>query len=132
MPNAARLVIDTSPLLACIAGCGSLAPLQGMYEQVIVPREEIDEIEAGGPHGFGLAAFKAADWLRRWPSVVVPIPLLRNSLDRGEASVIQLALDAGISLVCIDEPVGRRLARLCGLQVTGSIGVLVRAKHEGR
>jgi predicted nucleic acid-binding protein len=37
-----------------------------------------------------------------------------------------------VSRVCIDEPVGRRLARLSGLSVTGSIGVLLRARKEGK
>lgn len=54
-----------------------------------------------------------------------------NSLDIGEASVIQLALDKSIQTVCIDEAVGRRIARLNGLSLTGSIGILLRAKKEG-
>jgi predicted nucleic acid-binding protein len=58
-------------------------------------------------------------------------PLLLNSLDIGEASVIQLALNENIPTVCIDESVGRRIARLSGLSVTGSIGILLRAKQEG-
>ena len=33
--------------------------------------------------------------------------------------------------VCIDEDVGRRIARLNNLKVTGSVGVLIRAKKEG-
>ncbi len=45
--------------------------------------------------------------------------------------MIQLALQEGIATVCIDESVGRRIARLNGLHVTGSIGVLLRAKREG-
>jgi predicted nucleic acid-binding protein len=52
-------------------------------------------------------------------------------LDPGEASVIQIAIDRGISTVCIDEAAGRRIARLNGLRVTGSIGILIRAKKEG-
>ncbi len=48
-----------------------------------------------------------------------------------KASVIQLALNKNISTVCIDEAVGRRIARLSGLSVTGSIGILLRAKREG-
>jgi predicted nucleic acid-binding protein len=56
---------------------------------------------------------------------------LANSLDSGEAAVIQLALDKTIETVCIDEAVGRRMARLSGLSVTGSIGVLLRARREG-
>jgi predicted nucleic acid-binding protein len=119
-------------LLACIAGCGSLAPLERLYEEILVPREVIEEIEAGGPQGFGVAEIAAATWLHRWPVSVQPSPLLCNTLDKGEAGVIQLALDEGVGTICIDETVGRRLARLCGLQVTGSIGLLLRARREGR
>lgn len=52
-------------------------------------------------------------------------------MDLGEASVIQLALNKSIQTVCIDETVGRRIARLSGLTLTGSIGILLRAKQEG-
>jgi len=52
-----------------------------------------------------------------------------NSLDVGEASVIQLALNERIRTVCIDESAGRRMARLNGLLVTGSVGILLRARR---
>ena len=58
-------------------------------------------------------------------------PILMKSLDKGEAAVIQLAQNENIQTVCIDEAIGRRIARLSGLSVTGSIGVLLRAKREG-
>ena len=45
--------------------------------------------------------------------------------------MIQLAINENIQTVCIDEIVGRRIARLSGLSVTGSIGILLRAKREG-
>jgi len=45
--------------------------------------------------------------------------------------VVQLALHKNISTVCIDEAMGRRVARLNGLKLTGSIGILIRAKKEG-
>ena len=56
---------------------------------------------------------------------------LSNPLDLGEASVIQTAADLHIPLVCIDEAVGRRVARLSGLTLTGSIGVLLKAQKLG-
>jgi predicted nucleic acid-binding protein len=56
---------------------------------------------------------------------------LLNSLDSGEAAVIQLAKNENIQTVCIDEATGRRVARLSGLSVTGTIGILLRAKREG-
>jgi len=132
MPSPSRLVTNTSPLLALIAGCGSLDLLRSLYDEVLVPREVCMEIAAGGPNGFGVAEFNQADWLRKWPVDVEPNPLLRNALDKGEGAVIQLALNERVELVCIDEPVGRRLARLSGLTLTGSVGVLVRARKEGK
>jgi predicted nucleic acid-binding protein len=42
-----------------------------------------------------------------------------------------LALNRNIQTVCIDEAVGRRVARLSGLSLTGSIGILLRAKQKG-
>ena len=54
-----------------------------------------------------------------------------SALDPGEASVIQVALDKKISIVAIDELVGRRIARLNGLTTTGSLGMMIRAIHEG-
>lgn len=45
--------------------------------------------------------------------------------------MIQTALQEGVPLVCIDETVGRRIARLSGLNITGSIGILLKAKSMG-
>jgi predicted nucleic acid-binding protein len=116
------IVTNTTPLLALSAACGSLEILRGLYERVIVPREVEQEIMAGGASLFGIPVFEQADWLERRTQPVQINPWLTNTLDRGEASVIQTALNESITLVCIDETVGRRIARLNGLALTGSIG----------
>ena len=130
MPNAQKIVINTSPLIALVAAWGDLARLQPLYQQVLVPFEVVQEILQGGISNFGVAEFQAASWLVQLDRPVNILPFLRNSLDLGEASVIQLALDQSIETVCIDEAVGRRVARLNGLTVTGSIGILLKAKHQ--
>lgn len=130
MHKVEELVINTSPLLALIAAWDDLSVLQ-MYSHVWVPFEVCQEILAGGSTGFGVAEFQAAHGLKKQTTPLEIVPFLRNSLDRGEASVIQLALNKGIQTVCIDEPAGRRVARLNGLSVTGSVGVLLRAWREG-
>ena len=56
---------------------------------------------------------------------------LHNTLDKGEAAVIQTALNLRLPLVCIDEAAGRRIARLCDLRLTGSIGILLKARSLG-
>jgi len=56
---------------------------------------------------------------------------LKNSLDKGEAAVIQTAVNNHIETVCIDEVVGRRIARLHNLKLTGSFGIIIKAKKMG-
>ncbi|MEY3304364.1 MAG: hypothetical protein RLZZ139_2737, partial [Cyanobacteriota bacterium] len=102
-----------------------------LYTEVLVPFEVCQEILIGGSSNFAIAEFTDANWLQKQPNLLNISPLLLNSLDIGEASVIQLALNENIPTVCIDESVGRRIARLSGLSVTGSIGILLRAKQEG-
>jgi len=132
MPETERIVIDTAPLISLVAALGDLKVLQSLYSQVLVPFEVCQEILAGGSSGFAVAEFEAAVWLQKWsyPLKISP-SLLISSLDRGEASVIQLAINEKVQTVCIDETVGRRVAKSNDLLVTGSIAILLRAKKEG-
>lgn len=56
---------------------------------------------------------------------------LRESLGRGEAEALTLAVETKASAVLIDESAGRRAARALGLTALGALGVLVRAKRVG-
>ncbi|MCK5233042.1 MAG: hypothetical protein KAR13_22405 [Desulfobulbaceae bacterium] len=72
MPDTDRLVINTGPLLALVAGLGDLTVLKTLYREVHVPAEVSQEIHAGGISGFGLSQFAEAfcygqngkDWLQ--------------------------------------------------------------------
>ncbi len=131
MPKPERIVINTSPLIALVAALGELRILQYLYREVLVPYEVGKEILVGGTTNFAVPEFSRANWLSKEMAPLTISPFLLNSLDEGEASVIQLALNKNIKTVCIDEVVGRRIARLSGLLVTGSVGILLRAKQEG-
>lgn len=131
MPKTTELVINTGPLITLVAATGDLQILNLLYQRVLVPFEASQEMMQGGPQRFAAAEFSRAKWLVKREQPLAITPFLINSLDLGEAAVIQLALDEKLSTVCIDESLGRRMARLNNLLVTGSIGVLLRAKREG-
>ena len=132
MPETEKIVIDTAPLISLVAALGDLKVLESLYSQVLVPFEVCEEILAGGSSRFAVAEFEAADWLEKCSTPLeISSPLLIPSLDRGEASVIQLAINEKVKTVCIDETIGRRVAKLNDLSLTGSIGILLRAKKEG-
>jgi predicted nucleic acid-binding protein len=131
MPETKQIVINTGPILALIAATGNLDILKCLYDRVWIPFEVQKEISSSGIQRFGVSEFDHAHFLHKERLPVSISPILLNSLDEGEAAVIQLALNKGILTVCIDEVAGRRMARLFNLKLTGSLGILIKAKKEG-
>lgn len=122
-----EFVINTGPIIALTAAVESLQFLNELYEEILIPLEVTRELEAGGANCPELAAIHDCSAIRVI-SEPADIPLLlRSQLDVGEASVIQAALTHQVATVAIDEKLGRRMARLHELRVTGSIGILVKA-----
>ena len=58
------------------------------------------------------------------------IKLLESHLDYGESEAIALEIDA--DLILLDDLDTRETARIYDLQITGTIGILLRAKFEGK
>lgn len=57
--------------------------------------------------------------------------ILQFMLDEGEAEAIVLALEINASLILIDDREARLQAKRLGLRVTGTLGILLRAKKLG-
>jgi predicted nucleic acid-binding protein len=53
-------------------------------------------------------------------------------LDAGEAEAIALALEQEANLLIIDESAGRAMARPLGIELTGTLGVLLKEFRLGR
>ena len=56
---------------------------------------------------------------------------LEQILDAGEASAIALCLELPDSLIALDDLKGRKIAKSLNLKVTGSLGILIKAKQNG-
>jgi predicted nucleic acid-binding protein len=122
-----RIVINTGPLIALMR-MEALEVAAKLDLVFIAPDEVRLELEAGAAAGHPPVR---PPWLAV-QSLTSPLPVMVTSvLDAGEAAVIQLALDEGIGRVCIDELKGRRMALAVGLKVTGTLGLLGKAKREG-
>ena len=105
--------------------------LQKLYQEIIVPKAVVAELEAGRRQGEDVPAVDSYEWIKIRAIRSPQIMGLSTDFGPGETEVIALALEESDSLVIIDEKLARRIARLRGLRVTGTAGVLLKAKQEG-
>jgi predicted nucleic acid-binding protein len=131
MPVKPSPVINSSPLIALVAALPDFDVLSGIVERLIVPAEVVAELSAGGHKDDTAARVIAAAWCEVRPPMAAQFNPLLSTLGSGESAVIQTAIDHHIPLVVIDEVRGRRAARLAGLTVVGSLGILVEL-HRAR
>lgn len=131
MPDSPRLVVTNTTPIITLSLVGKLDLLQQLYGEVLVPPAVYTEVVAGGRSRIGVLEIQKATWLRETP---LPDPTradLIADLDRGEAEAIALAQAIRADLLIIDERLGRRHAQRLGLSITGTLGVLLRAKNQG-
>ncbi|MEI6409112.1 MAG: DUF3368 domain-containing protein [Bacteroidota bacterium] len=114
------VIADASPLIAFVA-IGELELLQKLYHKVTITDIVRSEIHADLPAWIEISSEYDPKQFQ----------ILQLELDQGEASAIALALDNPGSRVIIDENKGRSVAKRLGLSVTGTVGVLIKAKELG-
>ena len=117
---------DTTPLIT-LAGVGLLDLLPLLYGKVWAPRIVLDEYQAKAPPTE--PDLTQASWLTVVDAVIIDptLPLL----DVGEAAALSLAQTIRARLILLDERKARRIAARIGLQVAGTLAVLLRAKQQG-
>jgi len=123
-------VINTSPWIS-LSLCGQTDFLNNLYGSVLMPPAVKQELIAGGKSQIGVQELESAAWLQIMEIKDSTKISLLYELDRGEAEVIILAQEQRTAEVIIDEKVARMQARILGLKVVGTLGLLLRAKNQG-
>jgi len=131
MPDHPRLVVvNTTPIIA-LSLIGQLELLHRLYGRVLVPSAVQAEVLAGGVASAGLRELRDATWVDVVSLQDPGRADLITDLERGEAEVIALAQERNADLVIIDERLARRHATRLGMRLTGTLGILLRAKQLG-
>ncbi|HKQ50113.1 MAG TPA: DUF3368 domain-containing protein [Phycisphaerae bacterium] len=124
------VVSDTSPLVA-LQHLGKVDLLRALFEEVLVPPAVVAEL-ARGTEKWPAVDLSPYPFVRiRSPQRPQPPLNLRVRIDPGEQEAIALALELHADLLLVDDKSGREAAREVGLQHTGTLGVLLRAKSMG-
>lgn len=130
------LVISDSSTLIHLERIGRLELLKSFYARIIITPAVWREVVEQGKGRAGAAQIaNARD--TGWIEIIFPqkdslLRLLTRDLGDGEAEVITAAVERHADLVLLDEWEARRIADLCGLKKTGIVGILIRAKQEGK
>ena len=131
MPEGPRLVVVNTTPITALSLVGELGLLRSLYDEVVVPSAVEAEVLAGGRDGIGGSELIEASWLRVASLQDARRADLLADLDRGEAQILALAQELNADLVMIDERLARLHAKRLGLTLTGTLGVLLRAKQLG-
>lgn len=128
-----RAVSNTSPI-SNLAIIGKLPLLKSQFSEIWIPNAVVHELN-DHPDPVALAVIRAAI-SDKWIQPIAParshlLGVLLPHLHRGEAEAIALAADVKADIVIIDEQEGRQFAKQAGLTVTGTLGILLRAKKTG-
>jgi hypothetical protein len=125
-----RVICDTSPLFY-LHRIGQLVLLKKLYGRVTIPPAVASELVAGERQGEDVPDVATIAWIEVESVGAADVAQLSAVLGPGEAEVLVLGGMHPSSLLIIDDRVARSVARSRGARVTGTAGLLVRAKNEG-
>jgi hypothetical protein len=91
----------------------------------------VAELRAGREQGEDAPEVAEYSWISVRAVRVPALIGLITDLGAGEAQALALALEEPESLVILDDRLAREVAKLQNLRITGTAGVLLRAKQEG-
>jgi predicted nucleic acid-binding protein len=116
-----EVVIADASCLIVLTKIGELDVLRRLYGTVLTT--PVVAAEFGRPLPEWMRLESARDLQREQE--------LARQLDAGESSAIALGLERPNSTVILDDYKARQLAQRLGVQLTGTLGVLIRATKKG-
>jgi len=123
-------IVNTSPLFY-LHRLGLLELLKKLYGHIIVPEAVKKELKEGQAQGEDVPQLENYTWVEiRRVSMPMYLKLIAD-LGPGESEVLALATNHPSALVILDDKLARRIAEMQGFRLTGTAGVLLRAKQKG-
>jgi predicted nucleic acid-binding protein len=124
------IIADSSPLIS-LATIDKLELLEDYFDEVYVPMAVYKEVSAyDKPFSQKLKIYlenKVLDVKNQYM-----VSVLNEKIDLGEAEAITLAFEKNADFIILDDLKARKTAIRNGLNVIGTLGLLLEAKKEGK
>ncbi|MCM1125383.1 MAG: DUF3368 domain-containing protein [Lachnospiraceae bacterium] len=125
-----KVVVNTTPLIA-LSHVGQLELLRRLYGEIIIPEAVYRELSAKEESICKKAVDGAFNWIRvdKIKNQMAKA-MYKTQLHDGEVEVMILAKEIVADVVIIDDANAKKHAKYLGLPVTGTLGVLIKAKQK--
>ncbi|TAH03792.1 MAG: DUF3368 domain-containing protein [Sphingobacteriales bacterium] len=116
-----KIIISDTSCFIILTKIGELELLHKVYGEIITTLDIATEFGETLP-----------EWVEiREVTDIYKQKLLELQIDRGESSAIALALEISASTLILDDFKARKIASRLGINYTGTIGVIIKAKLKG-
>lgn len=115
-----KIVISDTSSLILFQKIEELELLEKLYKQIYTTPEVAEEYGLELPKWIIIKKVKDTKYQN----------LLNTQIDLGEASAMALAIEINCDLIIIDDLKARKLAKQLNLKITGSLGIITKAKEK--
>ncbi|MEO6404046.1 MAG: DUF3368 domain-containing protein [Ferruginibacter sp.] len=116
-----KIIVSDTSCLILLDKIGELSLLNKLFGSIITTPEVASEFGKPLPEWITIQKATNKDLQT----------IMESKVDKGEASAITLAMEMPDCVLIIDEIKGRRIAENLGLNITGTIGILIQANNAG-
>ena len=121
------MIIGDSSALVALSIMDRLDLLESVFEKIYVPQAVYDEVAVSDkPHSAKLKVFLTGK------VVDVELSISKIGLGNGELEAISLYKNMDADFLLVDDKRAKSFAKLNGINVIGSLGVMVLAKELGK
>jgi uncharacterized protein len=125
-----EVIADTSPI-QYLHQTNLLDLLPTLYGRILIPPAVVEELSQGRKQGVVLPDPELISWIEIHQVSTSQLISMVPNLGLGEREVISLAISLSDSLVILDDALARNYARQMNVTMTGTLGVLLKAKQSG-
>lgn len=126
-----KVIVNSTPLIA-LCHIGRLDILQKLYGKISIPEAVYIEISAKPNSICKKEVEKSLNWIcvEKIQNEMAK-EMFKTQLHEGEVEVMILAKETEADVVIIDDQNAKKHAKYLKLPVTGTLGVLIKAKQKG-
>jgi len=104
--------------------------LSSLSQEVWTPEAVISELETADQKGYETPNFSEYAWLEIRNPVKIPADWLSEDLGLGELAAMALAMENNDRVLLLDDGLARKIARSAGLEVWGTLRILLEVKKS--